>query len=249
MLDQELQNLGLSDKEARVYLASLQLGKSPVQEIAEQAKVNRGTAYDVIESLMKKGLMSSYDQGKKTYFTAESPERLLSVIKIQEQELKEKEKQFSRYLPELRSMYGSADNKPKVKYYEGAEGLLSIQEEYLKVKRKEILGISNMDNILKYQPKLDNQYIPRRIKKGIKGKLIYISKKPIESLKTDPRQLRESRYVSYPEFPFEADLTIFDNKISLESYKDSLVGIVVEDESIADSMRVLFNYLWNRKSV
>lgn len=248
MLEQELQKLGLSDKEARIYLASLQLGKSPVQEIAQQAKVNRGTAYDIIRALMDKGLMSSFDQGKKTYFTAESPERLPSLIKMQEEDLKLKAKEFSKYLPELQSMYDSSDNKPKVKYYEGAEGLVSIQEEYLKVKKKEIWSITNVDGLAKFNPKYDNRYIPRRIDKGILGKVIYISKDgPKEHLKTDEKELRESKYISFSEFPFEADITIFDNKISLEAYKNKPIGVLIENESLADSMRALFKYLWNKK--
>jgi len=55
MLIQELQKLGLSDKESKVYLASLELGPAPIAAIAKQASVNRPTTYVIIESLIKKG--------------------------------------------------------------------------------------------------------------------------------------------------------------------------------------------------
>jgi HTH-type transcriptional regulator, sugar sensing transcriptional regulator len=249
MLDQELQKIGLSDKEARVYLSSLQLGKSPVQEIAQQSGVNRGTAYNIIESLMKKGLMSSFEQGKKTFFTAESPERLSSLIKIQEEELKLKEKEFSKYLPELRSMYGSADNKPKVKYFEGMEGMKSLWEEYLKVKSKKIDNIVCIDNVWDVIPDIIKEYTPHRIKKGIRSRFLYVSKNgPDEKIESsNNRMLRESKYISYKTFPFEADITIFDNKVALESYgrkKEKILGILIEDKEIADSIRAMFNYIW-----
>ena len=74
MLEKDIEKLGLSEKEAKVYLASLELGPSPVQVISQKSKVNRATTYVVIDSLMAMGLMSTYDEGKKTFFTSESPE-------------------------------------------------------------------------------------------------------------------------------------------------------------------------------
>jgi HTH-type transcriptional regulator, sugar sensing transcriptional regulator len=246
MLEQELQKIGLSDKEARVYLSSLQLGKSPVQEIAQQSGVNRGTAYNIIESLMKKGLMSSFEQGKKTFFTAESPERLSSLIKIQEEELKLKEKEFSKYLPELRSMYGSADNKPKVKYYEGLEGLNAIKEEYLKTKSRMIYNLTNLDTLNRIFPKHFDDYTPRRIKNKIKSQFLYITSDSSIHISSDDKKLREAKKMSYKELEFSSDITIFDNKVSLVSLDKEIAGIIIENEDIANSVRAIFSYLWKK---
>ena len=83
MLEKELQQLGLSDKEAKTYLASLELGPVSVQEIAKKSGLKRPTVYFAIEQLIKMGLMSSFEKGKKRYFSAESPERLVSLITAQ----------------------------------------------------------------------------------------------------------------------------------------------------------------------
>lgn len=91
MYEQSLKNLDLSEKEAVVYLASLELGSSTIQEIAKKSQISRSTAYEVIESLIKKGLMSSLTKGKKKYFSAAAPETLTTLIDIKEREL-EKEK-------------------------------------------------------------------------------------------------------------------------------------------------------------
>ncbi|MFB6225205.1 MAG: helix-turn-helix domain-containing protein, partial [Candidatus Paceibacteria bacterium] len=48
----ELRNLGFSEKESRVYVASLQIGSAPMQKIAASAGVNRATTYVLVESLM-----------------------------------------------------------------------------------------------------------------------------------------------------------------------------------------------------
>ena len=119
--DQELIDLGLSEKEAAVYLASIQLGPSPVQKISNKSRVNRATTYVIIESLMEMGLMSKYDEGKKTFFVAEKPERLVNYFEEKGRDLKDKIFKINQIVPELNSLYNDLSDKPKVKYYEGVE--------------------------------------------------------------------------------------------------------------------------------
>jgi len=54
----QLKHIGLSNNEAKVYLAMLELGPSPVLDIAAKAAINRPTTYVQIELLKKKGLVS-----------------------------------------------------------------------------------------------------------------------------------------------------------------------------------------------
>ncbi len=80
MLDQQLRKIGLSDKEAKVYLAALELGKATVQEIAVKANVNRTTTYVAIEGLTEKELMSEYLENHKRFFIAEDPSKLDDIL-------------------------------------------------------------------------------------------------------------------------------------------------------------------------
>ncbi len=56
-LDRELSALGLSQKEATVYVALLELGTASVQAIARRADLVRPTTYVILEALTKKGLV------------------------------------------------------------------------------------------------------------------------------------------------------------------------------------------------
>ena len=73
-----LKSLGLLESEVKTYLATLELGPSSVLEINKKINLSRQAIYTAIESLINFGLMSSVEKGKKTLFTAESPERLRS---------------------------------------------------------------------------------------------------------------------------------------------------------------------------
>lgn len=75
-----LEEVGLNEKEARVYLALLQLGEDSVGEIAKEANIKRPTAYLVLESLEKRGLIKQNTLHKKSVYTAEPPEKILSIL-------------------------------------------------------------------------------------------------------------------------------------------------------------------------
>ncbi|MCK4799448.1 TrmB family transcriptional regulator, partial [Candidatus Parcubacteria bacterium] len=49
MLEKSLHEFGLKEKEIKIYLALLDLGPSSIRKIAELAKVNRGTSYDILK--------------------------------------------------------------------------------------------------------------------------------------------------------------------------------------------------------
>ena len=50
---------GLSEKEASVYIALLELEVAVVQEIASAAGINRSSTYVVLEALQKRGLVNT----------------------------------------------------------------------------------------------------------------------------------------------------------------------------------------------
>jgi len=92
MLINELEKLGLNDKESKAYLALLELGEGNIGKIAKKSGIRRTTVYDVIESLLKKGLISSSRKNKRVVYLAEAPRKL-------EQDLEEKKMVLDRIMP------------------------------------------------------------------------------------------------------------------------------------------------------
>jgi len=246
MLIQELKNLGLSEKEAKVYLASLELGPASVQEIAQKAGIVRTTTYNMIESLRQKGLMSRFTRGKRPYFTPEAPDRLLSLLELQKKEIEEKEKRFKQFLSDLRTIYKLAGERPKVRFFEGKEGLKAIQEDILKTKTKtidEFIALDEAYKVFPPGPKDHRQKIAQKIKKErIRNRIIYTSQKGPILPKKDA--IAERRFLPPEKFPFSAEIVIYAQKINLVSYIGKLVGVIVEEKSLAEAMRKLFDLAW-----
>jgi sugar-specific transcriptional regulator TrmB len=133
-LIEPLKNLGLSEKEAKVYLALLQLGPSTPYSIAKKAELKRPTAYVIAEELVEKGLIVHVPGEERKRYIARTPDTF-----IEERETRLKE--AKAILPELRSFQKGTAEKPSILYFEGVEGLRqAYQYRQKELHDKEIVG-------------------------------------------------------------------------------------------------------------
>ncbi len=246
MYEKELQSLGMAEKEAKVYLTSIELGPETVQNLAKRSGINRATTYVQIEMLKKKGLMSEFEKGKKTFYTAESPDRLHSFVSNMQKEIDMKKSDLDRILPTLQNIFSGAGERAKVRFYEGMEGILALREEFLKNKGKRIESFTNLDMLFNLFPKHEDEYTPKRIAKKITGYVIYTRKEGPVANATDPSKFRVARYMPENEFPVSAEISIYDDNISIATNKEHFMGVIISDKFMADTMRALFYGLWNK---
>src|SRR3989344_161295 len=127
-INEALKDWGLNDKEAKVYLATLQLGLSRVNDIAKKAGILRETTYFVLNSLIQKGLVGYVLKSGVKFFEAADPGKFISI-------LKEKETKMKEILPNLEEIKKSIIEKPVVELYEGKEGLKTILDDIIKTKQ------------------------------------------------------------------------------------------------------------------
>lgn len=190
----ELRKLGLKEREAKIYLAGLELGATSIQNLAEKAGVTRPTAYEIVRTLREKGLFREAQQGKKRYFLAQSPERILSMLRLQKRELEEKEREFIRIIAALESKYAFKDGG--VQIFKGKEGLRVLQEQILFTSTKDIVVFtSERAQVRKYytmlQKRLGKLLVRERIVPDLQGtlflgeKAIFISAKKQEGYLID----------------------------------------------------------------
>jgi HTH-type transcriptional regulator, sugar sensing transcriptional regulator len=242
MLEKNLQDLGLNEKEAKVYLAALELGQATVQQIAEKSVVNRATTYFIIESLMAAGLMSSFHQGKKQFFMASDPERLLEIISEQQRDLSKREATLKQLLPELKLYNNKLKNKPVVRYYEGKEGIKAMVRE-LTIPSKEVLRMAFSKDAVDTALSAEELAKMRKGRVNVKNtvKAIYTYENGVLERSSNGD---ERRKVPFEKFPIRSDIAIYDKFIRLASFSGRMVGIVIEDEELAGSMRALLDLAW-----
>lgn len=119
-----LMDFGLSEAEAKVYLALLDIGSTLAGPVIKKTGLHRGTTYQVLQRLKEKGLVSSIIKGKKQYFEAVNPDRLMDV-------LKEKQESLQAVLPALKRKIAAGKEKQDVVVYSGVKGIRSFMDKML----------------------------------------------------------------------------------------------------------------------
>jgi len=246
-LAHELQKIGLSDKEARVYLANLGLGQSSVQNIARKAGVNRATTYVVLESLIKQGLCSTFSQKKKTYYVANDPELLTTLFKIQKKEIDEKEKYFASLLPQFKMIDSQSADKPTVKFFEGKQGLLNCMDEFvLSFNRGADSGdhaylMYNrdlVDNLFTDQEKAQFRHF--RVKHELPVKSIYSMEKGFMKDTADGVRIK----ISGKDFPMSAEIGIHNEAVRFLIFGKKPSAIMIKNADVAKTLSSLFRLAW-----
>jgi len=234
-----LQDFGLTKQEIKVYLALMHLGKAMVNEISKKAGTYRTYTYEVLESLKKKGLISNITHSGSLYYTISSPEKLIEI-------LKEKEKKVNSILPDLKKIYNQTSEKIQVEVYEGKKGMKTVEDDIIR-DGKEIFVYTNANFWFGNLPNYFPGFIQRRIKAGIKANILDCvkSKSAQDVKKKDKKELRETRFL--PNGLESPTITnIYGDKVSVISYEDDFVGIIIKNKKFAQTQKMIFDIVWDK---
>ena len=244
MLEEIFKKIGLSEKMAKVYGVILEFGSQTVQQIAQKVGIPRPTAYVHIEFLIKKGLISKIKKNNRVYFIAESPENLKQLIEENLKEAATASLEFKKSIPRLGILFEAAEEKPRIRSFEGKEGLLNMIKDFKTSKFDSAEEFVSMDKAFETVPPGDNDFrqkITKKFKK-IPMRIIYTSKKG--PFLKDKEGSKERRFIPLEKFPYSGSITIYGNKVALMAKNKHLVGTIIENHEIANTIRTLFNFTW-----
>lgn len=261
MIVENLLQFGLDDKEISVYLSLISLGPSPVRLIAKKGKINRGTTYDILKSLVKLGLVSYYKQygkeDKRQYFVAEPPQKLLDAIENKKRNLETLKLHINKSLPELESLYEKSGAKPVAKYYEGREGIKTILQDVLSTMKNALQPPLNLRggkgelsktyyvyssaDIRDYLYKVYPDFNQDRIAARIANRVIAFGKGG-ELAGLDERKWMDRQHSS-PTY-----ILIYGSKVAMISVTASKepIGVVIEDQALYQTQKMIFEFNWSK---
>lgn len=245
-IENTLRSIGLTEKQAKVYLAMLELGETSMTKLAKKSGLKRPTVYLIVGELNLLGLCGEIEKGKKKFYNAVHPRRLVQIAKRRAEDA-------YKILPELVALQKS-DEKPKVRMLEGIKGVMIAYEEafdlfnnkeeglwigdtgFLEERFPEVLGM--YDQIL---GKLQHPHIRELVHGGED------SKKWVETMNSRKMKNYEARYIKgICEFGKTDQLIVGDRVMTFALGKEIFV-MIVESKEIAQSQRALFDAIWNKK--
>ncbi len=225
-----------------MYFAALELGEASARAISERAGIPRTYAYDLLQALTQRGFVSYAERnpGIRKY-AAVSPRRLETILTT-------KLGAFRAALPELEATYNQAPQRPRVRFFEGKEGIDRVHEEILE-EAKEVRFFGATKDWVKSFPNWYG-FTKSFVDAGI----------PMYDLVADIPETREyaplyqgtasqMRFLR-PEWTLASDFVLWGNKVSLHSYvSGNMHAVVIESSPISHSMRTIFEVLWQLGTV
>lgn len=235
-----LMALGLTETESRFYLAALELGQASVRDIAAKAGLTRTSAYDIYARLLDHNLVAEVanDSGRAILVTAEPPEQLRSMFEQRRQRL-------SDLLPELESLHNRSRSKPRIRFYQGLEGIKTVMEETLGCRSKELLGILSMRDLYQVPGRAwMDDLVRRRIETGVSLRVIRSPCNDLHSRWHESRcDLRELRFAPAG-FVCSMTTYIYDEKVAFISSQRENFAMTIESAEFATMQTHLFEVLW-----
>jgi HTH-type transcriptional regulator, sugar sensing transcriptional regulator len=230
-MKEQLREAGLTENEAKVYIALLRLGPSNAGLISKRSGLHRRVVYDTISLLSEKGLVGYILKNNVRLFSASDPKRVLQLIK-------EKVEHVSEIMGEMEALFVQTKEKEETNFYKGKNGLKSVMEDQINMgKEIFVIGASPLAyDILRFYFKWFDK---RRVEKKVRVKMIFSKTK--ERMKIP---YSEIRYL--PEkYSSPLAVNIYGDKVALILWsKQNPLAIVIRDREISEGYKKYFEMMW-----
>ncbi|NDE68132.1 hypothetical protein EB052_00835 [bacterium] len=240
-LNTTFKRYGFSDSETAVYLYILKNGDCTVFSISKDTKIPRTTVYSLLEHLLSLGVISTFKKNNVSYFSAESPKKLIKI-------LKEKEEMMLACMPSLLALSRSKELNPTVRFYSGKESIKdvfkNIYDDLTDKKVNKLYTVSHPE-LQEFFPKYLPELLKLKRSLGIHTSLIapasFVDKLPASYVDDE---YRETRFLP-EEFPFRGTLMIAADRIAIFTMQDENThAIVIDSPVITNMLKQFFLFTW-----
>ena len=248
---------GLSEEQAAIYGSLLDKGPLKAGAISAWTGLKRGLIYKVLEQLEGMDLVSKKGgKGTVAVFAPEHPSHLKEMMERKEKSLAQAKEAVSFSLGALSSKFNLLSGKPNVQFFEGQEGIEKVLEDTLNTK-DEILTYTDIEIVEKYFKEINERYVIKREKLGIKKRVLIIennfSKAFFNNLynkNPDYFSVTNIKMAKTPLNEIEGAIQIYENKIGVITISnDNLISIIIEDERINKLFKSMFEALYSVSNV
>jgi len=241
MIRKALEKIGLTAGEIQVYEALIELGISSTGAVTKKAQISSSKVYEVLQRLMKKGLVSYMLKNGVRYYEATPPERLIDFLEEKKESIERAQQEVKRIIPALKRIRKAAHEENKTVVYTGVQGPKIVLKEIIEAAKKGEANYgygTNEDPYVKYFPAQLKQHIEESRKYKVKTKLIFA-----EGFKS-PNVTAEVRFLPLEYFS-PVRIMIYGHKVAIVDFTKPMTTIIIEKREIAKAYKKHFATLWN----
>ena len=253
-MEKILKELGLTENEARVYIAFLKKGETMAATVAKQMNMDKSSAYRAVDSLIKKDLLIANFKKRGTTYKAINPEALAAKLQGKQRELEHQQEELKEYVKALKKQISNE----RETYILVETGLAAVQQSMLRTLESAKKG----DKVIREKYRLDfpyfyrrehrdfvNDFAKKRIASGVSiRQIVNFAGQDFFSpiMKNAPGLLKEIKIMPKEmENDFDG-IRIGGNNVTIVSFdkeKDYIV-VTINDRYVAQSMRSMFDFIW-----
>lgn len=255
-----LENLSLTANQRKVYLHLFKEHRASIKEISEAVNLNRTSVYNIVEQLLRYNLLHKESSrfGAKIIFS--HPNKLISYAKERLSQYQDSTKQLSELMPELIANFKNLKSETRISQFEGIESVKRMYNDILdtfennpELKRDSLIGCSNLDKVIKNLPvRWSNSARKRQSSLKIVSRYLVPEddnwREYIKEKYTKPGLKYYPRFKNIPKhiIKIDTEISVYANKVSFISLKEEEpITVIIESKVFSDSLRALFETLWN----
>lgn len=234
---------GLTEAQAKAYVFLATHNPSTPPQLSKALDESRTNGYKLLEQLEELGLAVRDDSEKKRLYWAKNPTALLSTLQSEEEKVMLRTKKFKTNMPNLINEYLKHNEQPGIRFFQGKRGIEQIYQDQLDKKQPIYIIRSWKDrdffgkgvySIWRKRPSMHD--IPT----------IMLSP-DVDDANNDPeldKMLLFSRtWMKREDYTAPVEWNIYGDNVSIISFGEEAMGMIIESSQIADSMRQLFAIL------
>ena len=244
---EQLKKAGLSEYEAKVYLALLELGPSDGIAISRKSNVPKTRVYDVLKDLSEKGLISLL-QKRPLIFKAVKPETgLKHLFENRLEELKETEAEAIGALIQIKAKPKTLPQvHERITTVLGYERMYSTATEWLNHAKKSI-SVFSVGEEIPYSLRIA---LKRAIARGVKPRLI-VTKCNEENLHTLKKDIADGWDVRHYPSTGEWTFSVYDTQkvminVRNPKIKEERISTFFEVPGLAKALAEYYETIWKK---
>lgn len=243
MNEDTLVKIGLNPTQAKAYLALLGNGKLTPIELAKITGEARTNAYSVLDQLVELGLAKKLEVKKKYQYQLENPVALEKLVKYHRDEALERERSVKNALPELLNSFYTFSEQPGVRFFQGKDGIEEIYKDQLRT-GKTIRIVRSWKDKDFFGKGVYSVWRKRPSKYNIRTNML---SPDVDDANNDPeldkKLLFERTWMNKEDYTAPVEWDIYGDKVSVISFGEEAIGMIIESPQIAESMKQMFKIM------
>ena len=240
-----IKRAGLSEAQAKAYLALMQHGPLSPAKLSEQIGENRTNCYAILDKLEKYSLAEKTED-KKTAYRPTHPSNLETLAEKRRRALSQNEKIIKDNISSILDVYYAHNEAPGSRIYQGLEGIREIYDDIVRTGETQYFIRSTSD--ITTSGDLLRDFRKKLQSKGIETVALTPDTKvgrENQQNGTDKRMKFHRTWIPKDAFPSSTEVTIYGNKVGFINYGETQTSIIITSPAIASAMKLVFTMLQN----